>query len=87
MSPIWQVFGFISAVLTLLSIWQLQRRSYFGTYPLLALFLFAELLINVAQWSLLTAAQSANPSGYAALYWATEFTLQFLIVLTMISFL
>jgi hypothetical protein len=86
-SPAWQVIGLISAALTLLSIWQLQRRSLIRLYPFLAAFLLAELLVNIAQWSLLTSLQSTRAASYVAVYWATEFSLQFLIVLTMISFL
>jgi len=87
MSPIWQFTGLVSAALLLLSIRQLQRRSYFGPYPVLSLLLVAQLLITAAQWGQLMSIYSLTGQAYSRLYWTTEFTTEVLLTMVMISFI
>jgi len=87
MSPIWQVTGLVSTALLLLSIRQLQRRSYFLPYPFLSLLLITQLLSTVAQWGQLMSLYSLSGPAYARLYWITEFTTEAVLIMVMISFI
>src|SRR3954462_3925790 len=87
MSPVLQLTALISTALLLLDIGQLQRRSYFKTYPFLTLYLLAQLLVTVAQWGQLMSLYSISAAAYKQLYWTTEFATLFLLMTVMISFI
>jgi hypothetical protein len=81
-----QIIGVVITALSLLVVWQFQRRSYFQPYPFLAAFLVAQLLTNVAQWAQFLVFESLSSDAYKHLYWTTEFSQQFLITAVMFSF-